>query len=212
MGPLNAHGNGLAGLILRGSLTQYENCVHLTINMKRSFEKQKSGDASSSYHLQGNLPRKGESKTRVVSEPSASADFGPECRSLIVSNNTLGAASLSSPGGKQRVMLPGKWNCKVCHKEFPSRRNLHRHLKLLHQHKKLCLFCKEMFATHFELKCHIKKFNHQMQSYQCPSYNCPKRYHSLLQLQIHCDLTHPQVCIRKCNCTIHNKFDLTTAT
>ena len=76
--------------------------------MKKSKPKTKSGDASLSHHLQGNLPRKGESKTQAVSEPSASADFCPEGRSLIVSNNTSGAASLSSPGGKQRVMLPGE--------------------------------------------------------------------------------------------------------
>ena len=81
--------------------------MHLTINMKKFKPKTKSGDASLSHHLQGNLPRKGESKTQAVSEPSASADFCPEGRSLIVSNNTSGAASLSSPGGKQRVMLPG---------------------------------------------------------------------------------------------------------
>ncbi len=74
--------------------------------MKKSKLQLKSGGASTSNRLQGNLPRKGESKTRGVPEPPpvpTSASRVGDCTSA----NTSGAASLIPPGGEQRVMLPG---------------------------------------------------------------------------------------------------------
>ncbi len=159
-----------------------------------------------SDRLQGNLPRKGESKTCGVPEPppvpTSASRVGDR-----TSANTSGAASLFSLGGKQRVMLPGdSFTCQICQQKLSSRRNLHRHVRMHHQKVNICFVCSAMFPTHFELKTHIKTQNHSTSIFQCPSYNCTKEYRSLLQLQIHCDLTHANLCIRKCNCSIHNKF------
>ncbi len=159
-----------------------------------------------SNRLQGNLPRKGESKTRGVPEPPPVPTSASRVGDRTLAN-TSGAASLFSLGGKQRVMLPGNsLTCQICQQKLSSRRNLHRHVRMHHQKVNICFVCSAMFPTHFELKTHIKTQNHSTSIFHCPSYNCTKEYRSLLQLQIHCDLTHASLCIRKCNCSIHNKF------
>ncbi len=116
-----------------------------------SNKKYTSGGASLSLNLQDDL------RPQNVSEPPASSGAVPESRLTIntdVSKNSTssvsGVVSLQSPGGLQRVMLPGEktvgtcvpieddikvksFPCKQCLKLFRSKGNRNRHIRLMHK-------------------------------------------------------------------------------
>ncbi len=168
----------------------------------------KSGDASSSNHLQGNLPRKGESKTWAVSEPSASADFGPEGQPLIVSKQS-GVAKVQLPGPERRVMLPGNQKtflCPQCNKTFSDKKNRRRHVKTVHEKQNFnCQVCSKTFASRSALVKHAAA-EHNNSSFQCPLPSCANYFNTISTLQHHVRKCEEGARIRKCACNILSKY------
>ena len=59
--------------------------------------------------------------------------------------------------------------CKVCHKTFPQKINLIRHITNVHEgvRKFKCATCREIFKQKITLMKHIKRFDHEAKYYGC---------------------------------------------
>lgn len=86
--------------------------------------------------------------------------------------------------------------CKICRKNFESKRKLLKHVKEEHPKTIACKSCEEIFHKNSDLEVHIEAEHKQMETYDCD--RCDKKFVLIWRLRKHKE-SHTNMNMKKCH-------------
>ncbi len=145
--------------------------------------------------------------------PPADAGFCPEDQHCNVSTRSGPAPlDMDSPGQCEQQATPGGapdlFQCTQCNKTLSTQKILRKHIRTVHSNIRYhCTFflCQASFASHNGLTKHMATA-HDDSVFLCPDAQCAQKFVTMAKLQEHCNKFHPGNRIKKCNCSITDKF------